>query len=114
MAITPSALEKKLSPLAIKQFRSFASRQCTGVWVLHLQLALNQRSQHHPFSRDFCSFYMMNPIEQTPQTNHDGRPKRRGDTPALDRYASTFNQSPVAASNRNQSAENPPSAVCSP
>jgi hypothetical protein len=40
MAITPSALEKKLSPLATKQFMSFASRQYKGVWVLHLQLAL--------------------------------------------------------------------------
>jgi hypothetical protein len=57
IAITPSALEKKLSPFAIKQFRLFASRQCVGVWVLHLQLALNQPSQHHPFSRAFRSFY---------------------------------------------------------
>jgi hypothetical protein len=54
--------------------------------------------------------------EQTPQTDHDGRPKRRrlvgpspGDTPALDRYVSTFNRSPVAASISNQSAENRPS-----
>jgi hypothetical protein len=59
----------------------------------------------------------MNPIEQTPQTDHDGRPKRRrldgpspGDTPTLDRYVSTFNQSPVATSIPNQSAENCPSA----
>jgi hypothetical protein len=88
-----------------------------GVWVLHLQLALNQPSQHHPFSRAFCSFYVMKPIEQTPQTDHDGRPKRRrlvgpppGNTPALDRYVSTFNRSPVAASNPNQSTENRPSA----
>jgi hypothetical protein len=84
-----------------------------GVWVLHLQLALNQPSQHHPFSRAFCSFYVMNPIEPTPQNNHDGRPKCRrlvgpfpGDTPAIDRYVSSFNQSPVAASIPRQSAEN--------
>jgi hypothetical protein len=63
-----------------------------GVWVLHLQLTLNQHSQHHPFSRAFCSFYVMNPTEQTPQNNHDGHPKLRrlvgptpGDTPAIDR-----------------------------
>jgi hypothetical protein len=86
-----------------------------GVWVLHLQLALNQPSQQHPFSRAFCSFYVMNPIEPTPQNNHDGRPKRRlvgpspGDTPAIDRYVSTFNRSPVAASIPGQSAENRPS-----
>jgi hypothetical protein len=87
-----------------------------GVWVLHLQLALNQPSQQHPFSRAFCSFYVMNPIEPTPQNNHDGRPKRRhlvgpspGDTPAIDRYVSSFNRSPVAASIPNQSPENRPS-----
>jgi hypothetical protein len=116
IAITPSALEKKLSPPAIKQFRSFASRQCMGVWMLHLQLELNQPSQHHPFSRAFCSFYVMNPIEPTPQNNHDGRRKRRrligpspGDTPAIDLYVSLFNRSPVAASIPGQSAENRPS-----
>jgi hypothetical protein len=87
-----------------------------GVWVLHLQLALNRPSQHHPFSRAFGSFYVMNPIEQTPQNNHDGRPKRRrldgpspGDTPAINRYVSMFNRSPVAASIPNRSAENRPS-----
>jgi hypothetical protein len=84
---------------------------------LHLQLALNRPSQHHPFSRAFCSFYVMNLIEQTPQNNHDGRPKRRrldgpspGDTPAINRYVLTFNRSPVAASIvPNRSAENRPS-----
>jgi hypothetical protein len=98
IAIIPSALEKKLSPLAIKQFRSFASRQYMGVLMLHLQLALNQPSQHHPFSRAFCSFYVMNPIEPMPQNNLDGHPKQRrllgpspGDTPAIDRYVSSFN-----------------------
>ena len=87
-----------------------------GVWVLDLQLALNQPSHLHPFSRAFCSFYVMNPIEQTPQNNHDGRPKRRrlvgpfpGDTPAINRYIATFNRSPAAASIPNQSAENRPS-----
>jgi hypothetical protein len=36
-----------------------------GVWVvLHLQMALNQPSQPHPFSHTFCSFYVMIPIEQ--------------------------------------------------
>jgi hypothetical protein len=57
-----------------------------------------------------------NPIEPTPQNNHDGRPKRRrligpspGDTPAIDRYVSSFNRSPVAASIPNQSPENRPS-----
>jgi hypothetical protein len=81
-----------------------------------LQLALNQPSQHHPFSRAFCSFYEMNPTEQRPQNNHDGRPKRRhldgpspGDTPAINQYVSTFNRSPVAASIPNQSAKNRPS-----
>jgi hypothetical protein len=74
-----------------------------------LQLALNQPSQHHPFSRAFCSFYVMNPIEPTPRNNHDGRPKCRrligpspSDTPAIDRYVSSFNRSPVAASIPNQ------------
>jgi hypothetical protein len=58
----------------------------------------------------------MNPIEPTPQNNHDGRPKRRrlvgpspGDTPAIDRYISTFNRSPVATSIPRQSAEYCPS-----
>jgi hypothetical protein len=58
----------------------------------------------------------MNPIEQTPQNNHDGRPKRRrlngpspGNTPAINRYVLTFNRSPVAASIPNQSSENRPS-----
>jgi hypothetical protein len=74
IAITPSALEKKLSPLAIKQFRSFASRQCVGVWVLHLQLALNQPSQHHPFSRAFRSFYVMNPMNQRLKTTTTAAP----------------------------------------
>ena len=102
MAITPLALEKKLSPLAVKQFRSFASRQCMGVWVLDLQLALNQPSQNHPFSRAFCSFYVVNSIEPPPQNNHDGRPKRRrladpspGDTPSICPYISSFNQPPL-------------------
>ena len=69
-----------------------------------------------PFSRAFCSFYVMNPIEPTPQNNHGGRPKRRrlvgtspGDTPAIDRYVATFNRSPAAASILNQSAEKRPS-----
>jgi hypothetical protein len=58
----------------------------------------------------------MNPIEQTPQNNHDGRPKRRrldvptpGDTPALSRYVSAFNRSPIDAPSCAQLAENRPS-----
>jgi hypothetical protein len=47
----PPALEKKLSPCSLKQFRAFAFGQCIGVWALHLQQALNRPSQHHPFSR---------------------------------------------------------------
>jgi hypothetical protein len=86
-----------------------------GVWVLHLQQALNRPSHHHSFSRAFGSFHAMNPTEQTPQNNHDGHSKRRrldgpspGDTPAINRYVSTFNRSPAAASIPNQSAENRP------
>jgi hypothetical protein len=63
---------------------------CLG--VAFAAQALNRPSQHHPFSRAFGSFYAMNQTEQTPQNNHDGRPKRRrlvgptpGDTPAIDR-----------------------------
>jgi hypothetical protein len=106
IAITPSALEKKLSPCSLKQFRAFALGQYIGVWVLHLQQALNRPSHHHSFSRAFGSFHAMNPTEQTPQNNHDGRLKRRrlddpspGDAPAIiNRYVSTFNRSPAAAS----------------
>jgi hypothetical protein len=92
IAITPSALEKKFSPCSLKQFRAFALGQCIGVWVLHLQLALNRPSHNHSFSRAFGSFHAMNPTEQTPQNNHDGRPKRRrldgpspGDNPTINR-----------------------------
>jgi hypothetical protein len=53
------------------------------------------------------------PIEQTPQTNHDGRPNRRrldapsrGDTPAINRIVPSFNRSPDAASFLNQPPEN--------
>jgi hypothetical protein len=79
--------------------------------------ALNLPSQHHPFSRGFyfCSFCMMNPIEQIPQTDHDGRPNRRrldapsrGDTPAINRIVPSFNRSPDAASVLNQPPENRP------
>jgi hypothetical protein len=58
---------------------------------------------------------MMNPIEQTPQTDHDGRPKRRrldapspADTPAINRIVPSFNRSPDAASVLNQPPENHP------
>jgi hypothetical protein len=81
--------------------------------VLHLQLALDQPSQNNPFSRGFGSFFTMDPIEQTPQNNHDGRPKRRrldgpspGDTPALSRCVSSFNRAPIDAPSRAQLAEN--------
>jgi hypothetical protein len=77
IAITPSALDKKLSPSpSILQFDPLGSGQCIIVWVLRLQLVLDQPSQNHPFSRGFGSFFMMDPIEQTPQNNHDGHPKR--------------------------------------
>jgi hypothetical protein len=54
IAITPSSLDKKLSPFPISQFDPKGLGQCIIVWVLHLQLALNQPSQNHPFSRAFC------------------------------------------------------------
>jgi hypothetical protein len=83
---------------------------------LHLQLVLNQPSQHPPFSRAFCSFYVMNPIESTPENNHDDRPKHRrlhgpspGNTPAIDRCVSLFNRSHIVASISIQSAKNRPS-----
>jgi hypothetical protein len=117
IAITPSALEKKLSPFRLKLYRAFASRQYMGVLCLPLWQALNLPSQHHPFSRAFCSFCMMDPIEPRPQNNHDGHPKRRrrnapspGDTPAINRIVPSFNHSPVAASSLNQSPENRPTS----
>jgi hypothetical protein len=50
---------------------------------------------------------MMNPIDETPLFDHDGRSKRRrlsgpspGDTPSISQYISSFNQSPINASSR--------------
>jgi hypothetical protein len=118
IAITPSALDKKLSPSPISQFDPLGSGQCIIVWVLHLQLALDQPPQHHPFSRAFCSFYVVNSIQPPPQNNHDGRPKRRRrlnsssptNTPAIDRFIPSCNRSSIAASIPHQSAENRPSS----
>jgi hypothetical protein len=117
IAISPSALEKKLSPFRLKLYRAFSSRQHMGVLCLPLWQALNLPSQHHPFSRGFCSFCMIDPIQPTPRNNHDGRHKRRrldapspGDTPAINRIVPSFkfNHSPDAASVRNQTPENRP------
>jgi hypothetical protein len=41
IAITPLALDKKLSPSPISQFDPIGSGQFITVWVLHLQLALD-------------------------------------------------------------------------
>jgi hypothetical protein len=73
IAITPSALDKKLSPspIPISQFDPLGSGQCIIVWVLHLQLVLDQPSQtthFHVILAHFSRWIQLNKRLKTTMT----------------------------------------------